>query len=414
MKQLMTVLGFEYRGYVKAKGFIAATIAFVILIGGVLSFPRFSGLFAGLGESNDTGTILLAGDFSNIEGGGERVAQELTKGFPDMGVDFLDRDESALEEYVDSGACKFAIYVNSDMNYTLYTKTAGLNDTRKYVVDSIMNELYRESRLKDMGLNVEETQNLLNESVKSELVATGKDQRQNFFYTYGLLFLLYFAVLMYGQFVAMGVATEKSSRAMELLITSAKPTNLMFGKIFGAGLAGLTQMCAILVGVFVFYNINAPYWENNVVVQSIFNMPLEMLLYTLLFFVLGFFMYAFLYGAAGSLVSKIEDVSSSIMPFMLIFMAQFFIAMFSMVGGAVDSLLMKIASFVPLTSAMTMFVRISMGVVSAVEIVISVLILIVSIIIVGYIAAKIYRIGVTLYGKRPSMKNVLKSLMFDK
>ena len=113
-----------------------------------------------------------------------------------------------------------------------------------------------------------------------------------------------------------------------------------------------------------------------------------------------------MYGAVGSTVSKLEDINSAVMPVTLIFIAAFFITMMALANGTVDSLLMKICSYVPFTSPMAMFTRLAMSTVSFYEIAVSIIILIVSVIGVGVISAKIYRVGVLLYGTKMKISTI--------
>ena len=239
---------------------------------------------------------------------------------------------------------------------------------------------------------------------------TGKDQAQNFFYTYIMIFALYMVILLYGQMVSTNVATEKSSRAMELLITSAKPTSMMFGKVLASCLAGLLQLIAVFGSAVIFYNINIDYWGNNAIVESVFNIPPALLVYMLIFFVLGFLIYAFLFGAIGSTATKLEDINTSTMPLMFLFIIAFMVVMYSMTSGEINNLLMKVCSFIPFTSPMAMFTRIAMSTVPWYEIVISIGILVGSVVGVGILSAKIYRVGVLLYGTTPKLGAILKAV----
>ena len=117
--------------------------------------------------------------------------------------------------------------------------------------------------MQKLGLSAEQSQQLLSAQAQGETITTGKDQMKSYFYTFILMFALYMTILMYGQFVAQSVVTEKSSKAMELLITSAKPSSLMFGKVVGTGLAGLVQLVLIVGSAFVFFNLNKSYWDSG-------------------------------------------------------------------------------------------------------------------------------------------------------
>lgn len=197
---------------------------------------------------------------------------------------------------------------------------------------------------------------------------------------------------------------------MELLITSAKPVSMMFGKVVASCLAGFIQLLAVFGSAILFYSINKNQWEGNIIVASIFDMPLELFVYMLIFFVLGFFIYAFMFGAIGSTASKVEDINTSVMPVTLLFVAGFILVIMSMSDGNVDSLLMRICSYVPFVSPMAMFTRIAMSTVPFYEILISIVVLIVSVVGIGVISAKIYRVGVLLYGTTPKIGSIIKAV----
>ena len=407
MKQFWNILKFEFGAYLKNKVFVGITLLLVVALGITLSFPRFTGMVSQKEETPVEKAVILLAD-NTVDSTITLSAFE--KGMPEKRVLLTDKGVDELKALVDSGEISGAIVVTSPTKYTYIVKNITMYDDVRYRIDEIMATKYRMVRMAQIGVTPDVTNEILFPTIEGEMIQIGKDQAQNFFYTYVLIFALYMAILLYGQFVATSVATEKSSRAMELLITSAKPTNLMFGKVIGSGLAGLLQLTAIFGSSFIFFNLNKDYWGENDVVNSIFNMPLSIFLYALLFFVLGYFIYAFLYGAVGSLASKVEDINTSVMPITFLFIIAFFVVMFSMSSGNVDSTVMIVASYIPFTSPMAMFVRIAMGDVAPIEIVISVAVLLVSTIGIGYLSAKIYKIGVLLYGKPPKLSSIIKSL----
>jgi ABC-2 type transport system permease protein len=201
---------------------------------------------------------------------------------------------------------------------------------------------------------------------------------------------------------------------MELLITSARPNSLLFGKVIGSGLAGLIQMIAIFGSAILFYNINAASWAGNEIIASIFNMPLNILGFALLFFVLGYFLYAFLFGAIGSLASRTEDVNTMVLPVMFGFIIAFMVVIMSIATGNIENPAMKFCSFLPFTSPMAMFGRIAMASPAWYEIIISVLLLIVTTALIGMLSARIYRIGVLMYGKPPKFGELLHVLKAER
>ena len=160
----------------------------------------------------------------------------------------------------------------------------------------------------------------------------------------------------------------------------------------------------------VFYNVNKSYWGDNGIIDSIFNIPPELFAYMLVFFLLGFLIYAFLYGAISSTVSKLEDINTAVTPITYVFIIAFIVVITAMTSGEVDTILMKICSYIPFTSPMAMFTRIAMSSVPWYEILLSIGILIGSVIGVGILSAKIYRVGVLLYGTTPKLGAIIKAV----
>lgn len=413
MKQFKTIFSFEFLGYIKNKMFIGLTLVVILVMGIVLFYPSLNG-----GKSVDMGNIgvkfaqniALKSDTDYDLG---RLSGYITQSIEGAKVTLSDKTDEELKNAVSEGEYDIAVIITSPLSYRYIVDTAGLTDMTTAVIDEALGYEYQTSIMIDAGLNEEQAQKILTATVESEAEIISTDQSQSFFYTYILMFLLYFAVLVYGQYVAQGVAVEKSSRTMEMLITHADPVSLMFGKILGAGAAGFTQLILILGAAVGFYSINKEYWQDNMIVNSIFDMPLKLVAFTVLFFSLGFLIYSFMYGALASLASRLEDVSTLTMPVTFVMIFAFMLTIFSMLSN-VDSPLMKVASFFPLTSPMAMFTRIAMGNVPWYQILISVAILIASTVLIGYLAAAIYRIGVLMYGKPPKFNELSRALKNNK
>lgn len=413
MKQFKTIFGFEYGSYAKNKVFVGLTAILIIIMAVVLFFPR---LKAGADISVPSFTDNKPKNIALCDNSGESselTVEYIKKGFQNANVMVVTDDLETLKYQVNEGTYDFAVVLEGPLKYKYVVENAGITDMTELTLNEILTQKYKYEKMMQMGLSAEDTAEIMSVSAESEAVITGKDQSQSFFYTYILLFLLYFAVILYGQFVAQSVAVEKSSRAMELLVTSAKPSSLMFGKVMGAGMAGLTQFVLLLGSAYVFYALNKDFWADNMIINSIFGMPVSMLLYTMLFFVLGFFLYSFMYGALASLASRLEDMNTLVLPVTFMMIISFMVTIFSMIGN-VDSVLIKVVSFIPFTSPMAMFTRIAMGSVSTVEIIISVVILIVTTVGIGYLAAAIYKIGVLMYGKPPKLNELFRALKNNK
>ncbi len=411
MKQFGIILKYELKNYFSSKIFVGVTLFLVAAIAAVMFFPRVSEMIKGDDKASSDASeelpvmLILSDDEENSA----LTVEAFSAAFAGYNVKKADGDIEAVKKLITDGKAECAFVTESLSSYTYYVNNLSMYDSNAMIANEVLLSINRMIVMMQLGLSQDEASAVLNTNIESKIEKLGKDQMQNFFYTYIMIFALYMVILLYGQMVATNVASEKSSRAMELLITSAKPLAMMFGKVIASCIAGLLQMIAIFGSALLFYNMNSSYWGDNQIVKSIFDMPVDLFLYMLLFFVLGFFIYAFMYGAVGSTVSRLEEINTSVMPITLLFIIAFMVVMFSMGSGEVDNTVMKICSYVPLTSSMAMFTRIAMSTVPTYEIIISIAILIVSTIAVGYISAKIYRVGVLLYGNKPNLVSVFKS-----
>lgn len=408
MKQFKTILNFELKSYFKNKVFVGITVALVLLIAAAMFFPNIMAFFKSDdgAEPEQRPVMLIA---SKSEAQAEAMREAFAAAFSDYDVRAAQSADEARQE-ISQGEAECAFVLTSPTSYTYYVENLGLYDEKTAVADEILKNAYRVGAMIESGIAPEQAGSILSEQVTHEIESLGKDQMQNYFYTYVMVFALYMVILLYGQMVATNVASEKSSRAMEVLITSAKPTAMMFGKVIASCLAGFIQLLCIFGTALVCFRINQAQWADNPIVCSIFNMPPELLGYMLVFFLLGFFIYAFLYGAVGSTASKLEDTNTSVMPITMLFIIAFLVVMFSMSSGNLDNIWMKLCSYIPLTSPIAMFARIAMSTVPPYEIVISIAILIGSVVGIGVLAAKIYRVGVLLYGTPPRLRSILKSI----
>lgn len=409
MKQFGTIFKFELKNYLKSKVFAGVTIFLVVLIAVLMFFPRITAAFGG-GDRETVAEHPVMYVITDTRENAEAVRQAFAAAFPDYDVQTTVEGLDWVQDQITSGQAKCAFVLDSLTSYTYYVNNLSMYDSNTMIADEVLQNVYRVSAMMGHGMTAESAQQILTVQIEHDTASLGKDQMQNFFYTYIMIFALYMVILLYGQMVATNVATEKSSRAMELLITSAKPTSMMFGKVIASCLAGLIQLVAVFGSAFLFFNINRAYWDDNGIITSIFDMPIDLLVYMLIFFVLGFFIYAFLYGAIGSTASKVEDINTSVMPLTMLFIIAFVVVMFSMGSGSVDNLAMKICSYVPFTSPMAMFTRIAMSTVPIYEVIISVAILIACVLGVGVLSAKIYRVGVLLYGTPPKIGAILKAI----
>ena len=415
MKQFGKILKFELKDYLRDKIFVGITIFLVVAIAVVMFIPNITSAFKSEDEgTTDVGSLPVMLVHAEDEDLAGLVKEYFTGAFAGYNVTVAEGTVEDIKNKITSGEAECAFVMNSASSYTYYVNNLSMYDTNTAIADTMLQEVYRVNAMVQNGLTPEQAGEIMAVQIESETTTLGKDQMQNFFYTYIMIFALYMVILLYGQMVATNVASEKSSRAMEVLITSAKPTSMMFGKVLASCIAGLVQLVAVFGSALIFYNINKDSWGDNMIVQSIFNIPVDLFVYMLVFFVLGFLIYAFMYGAIGSTASKLEDINTSVMPITFLFIIAFFVVMFSMTSGSVDTTLMKVCSYIPFTSPMAMFTRLCMSTVAWYEIAISIVILIGSTVGIGVLAAKIYRVGVLMYGNKPKIGNIVKTVFRNK
>ena len=410
MKQFGKILKFELKGYLRNKVFVGITIFLVVAIAIVMFIPNIIAAF----DSDDTGdvtpsdlpTMLIHAEDENLA---LLVKEYFKNTFVDYSVKISEGSIDELKNDIISGKAECAFVMNSASSYTYYVNNLSMYDSNTAIADTVLQEVYRINAMIYNGLTPEQAGEIMSVQIESGTETLGKDQMQNFFYTYIMIFALYMVILLYGQMVATNVATEKSSRAMELLVTSAKPTSMMFGKVLASCIAGFSQLVLIFGTAILLYNVNKDALDNPLI-ASIFDIPIELFIYLIVFFVLGFLIYAFMFGAIGSTASKLEDINTSVMPITFLFIIAFMVVMFSMSSGSIDNTAMLVCSYIPFTSPMAMFTRICMSTVAWYEIFISIVILIASTVGIGVLSAKIYRVGVLLYGMPPKFSTIIKTV----
>lgn len=409
MKQFFNVLSFELSNYFKNKGYLITTILISILLIIGLSLPSIfdmSKLIPQLSSSNSTEitedkdkTNYALMDINNVIED-KAILENL---FPNSNW-IIKNSKEEIEELINSNDAEAGFIVENLNKYSYLVENYGLNDNNQLLFENVLSTLNQIEYAKNNNLNFSELQSVINTSFESEVTILGKDSANNFFYVYIFVFAMYMMILLYGQLIAVSVTSEKSNRAIEVLVTSANSNSLIFGKVIGAALASFIQVAIILASGMLSYALNSKSW--NGILDGVFKIPSNILLTFIIFGSVGYLFYSFIFGALGALVSKTEDISSSIAPITMIFVIVFLISMFGLTNS--DSPIIKIASFIPFSSSMTMLIRVAMSNVSNLEIIISFIILLLSTILISLGAAKIYRLGTLMYGNPIKLKNALK------
>lgn len=403
MKQFWTVLRFELGNYFKSKAFIATTLVLMVMVVGAVTLPT---LFMGGGSSKadsdeDTKTTLAILDQG-------AVVEDITA-FEEMLGEYNwinCEDEAEIEKTVDEEKAEAGFIVTAPTSYVYVVKNQGMYDSYKESFEAAFSKLYRDTELVKQGIDPEQVESLFATDFESDTRILGKNSARNYAYTYVLLFVVCFLVIFYGQMIATSVTSEKSNRAIEILVTSVDSNSLIFGKVIAGAASGMAQAVLIIGSGVWAYRITRGAWNHKL--DFLFNIPINVWVVYIIFGLLGYLLYAFIYGMLGSLVSKTEDISKSSTPITIVYLIAFFVAVFGL--NMPDGILIKVASFIPFSSGNAMLIRVAMGTVSIAEIAISGVILVVSCVIAGLLAAKIFRFGTLMYGNPIKFSHALKKI----
>lgn len=413
MRKFCIVLKYELKEYFSSKGFLAVTVL-LALAALVLPFlPRLVDL------SGFTGVKIVGGD-----SGQERKDRDLFLYLDEAGIvrESVLRELFPEEEWqaaaqrqelidgVESKKAKAGFVITGETEYEYFVYNKSMSDTNSYRFDEVMRTLYRENYSKARGWSLEEIQGMYNVPITVSEQVLNKDTGENFWYCYLLVIIVFMLIVMYGQMIAVSVTNEKSNRAIEVLVTSTSSNSLLFGKVAAGALGGLFQAGTILGAALISYQINRKAWGGRL--DMFLHVPAEVLVTFAVFGLGGYLFYAFLYGAMGALVSKTEDVSKSAGGLLMVVMAVYFFSLFQLEN--VDGPVIRVLSFLPVSSYSTMFARIAMGTVSVWEVVLSFLILVLSILGAGALGAGIYRMGTLRYGNPIKLSTALGELRREK
>lgn len=404
MKNLKTIFNFEFMEMVKKRSILISTAIIAVLIFGATFIPRF----IPTGDSESPTVPVQVMDGTLFVSDDSEVLNKLKSIFGEFeGIKFS-TDTQSVEDHLNEDDIERVYVVLSDTSYEVYTNSQ-MSNTYQDIYESIYGSVIANERLEAMGVDVESVLEAQHVVFDSEVNFLGKDGFQGYFFALAMLFSLYILILIYGQSVATSVAREKDNRTMELLITSTKPKVLIIGKVLAVGLVGILQLFTMIMGLVLGYLINKSSFPDMIHYFLETSVQLDVLVVYLVFSILGYLLYLFIFAALGSLVSKVEDVASSVTPITFLFVAAYMIATFGM--NAPDSTLLKVSSYIPFVSLFTTPIRYMMTNVSVFELIGSLLTMVITTLLVMQLSIVIYRQGSLNYGNKMSLIKVIKSVI---
>ena len=415
MRNARILIGRDFFARVKGPSFIITTLLGILVIVG-LSFGPLVADWATERFDSSQLDLLLLDNTNEVAPTIMEIVNERQQGGQEISITELDSvtQSEAIAQMHDSAKTGLLVVnygENQEYSFTMHT-TNPADMNQNSTVQGIANAVMTRVHAQELGLSLEEVSRL-HRGANMQVTHVTRDSEhgrdvdaaehgQSMVLAYFLLFMIYMALIMYGNMVASGVAEEKSSRIMEVMVSTVKPFDLMIGKIIGIGSLGLLQFIIwIGTGLIMagFQNLGF----------SLGQVPITVLLWFGLFFFLGYIFYATLFAAGGAVVSRVEEVQQVVTIMMMGIIVGFFVSFISFANpnGAIATT----ASFIPFFSPMVMFARVTLGNPSLLQVILSVFILIVSIIISTWLAARVYRVGILMYGKRPNFKEVFRYIM---
>ena len=411
MKKFGVIFQYELMNYIKNKSYVITTVIIALVAGIIMFVPNFIDIGSVTGENKnnvsdensgaDSDSTILVYDKSGMV----TDISFIQNFYPDDAIKKAS-GESELVDKVKADEVSAGFVVNSLTDYDYYVYNQSMTDDNQGVFTQVMTVLNQIVYCQKNGIDYASLTQAFNPQIDCHENILGKDMGSNYWYCYGLVMIIFMIIIMYGSMVATSVTQEKSNRTMEVLVTTVDTNLLFFAKVLAGAVAALIQSAVMLGTVLISYKINQDKWGG--MLNMILDIPANVLVVFALFGIGGFLFYTFIYGAMGALVSKTEDINKSAGGVQMVIMIVYFITLASLTN--VDGIMIKVTSFLPVSSYSAMFARVAMGSVNTWEIVVSFIILVASIVVVGIIGAKIYRMGTLRYGNPIKLSNAFKSI----
>ena len=423
MGKMLVVFKREYLERVRSKWFVIATILGPVFLGVITVLPI--ALAAKTKSSEQLSNVIII-DATGTDLGA-RVSKSLAGTTPHAPPPKLrvvnaegvpNAEATATRQVMNHEAVGYMVL---DANTTAgkEMRYAGRNATALIDVGSIERQVRQSllgQRLEREGIDPNRVATLTNvrlDAKTEKITDKGKEGASgltSFFFGYGIALVLYMMIAIYGQSIMRGVLEEKTTRVAEVVVSSVKPDTLLAGKILGSGMVALTQVTAWLVMTLLMYQVRGPLL-GLFGVQGAAAAALKVPSVTplvgialILLFVLGFIFYAALFGAVGAMVSNQEDVQQAAMPVMLLLVSSIIFMQPILLNPS--STLAVTMSLLPFSAPLMMPLRMALVAVPWYEIVGSLLSVVVGCWIAIWLSARIYRVGLLMYGKKPSFREL--------
>lgn len=420
MKQILTVFQYTFKEGIRKKAFWVSTIIIMALILLLCFVPKIMSAFEKQDESgqevNGQTEVSVEKEgicyFIDETGIFEKNIEAFQVLHPELEFQVSKTSElSILKEDVAKNEKNSILYIEEQegVPFLHVVNTNFMKGINASNVAELSTKIWQSEFLTTQGVSAE---NIAAAQVPLGYAEEAAGKMKLTGYVLGLVmtFVMFFAVYYYGYGVAMSVASEKTSRVMETLIISARPSRILVGKCLAMGDVGLLQLGGLLAFGLACYGILMPDgFQINGIEISLSGFGVETILVLILYFILGYALYAVMNSVCGAAVSKIEDLNSVMMPVSVIAIVGFYLGYFTSVAGGGSNALSKLALYLPISSPFAVPFKILTGDITTPELFISMAILAVSIVIIAALSAQIYSASVMHYGNPLKWKEIWKN-----
>lgn len=412
-----TIYKFELKSILQKKGFIISTLVFAAIIFLLTFIPRIgsnsvlSGLTSNMADKiTDNGTKKETNFAVYIEDTSIDKASILSN--PILEGSLQTNSEEEIIELVKNDKVQKGLIINDIDNIVVYVKKLAMYERPAHEINEMIDAYKKDSLIKKYRIDQDEFNQALDSSeLNIEIKPLEQNEMALYPIAYASLFIMYMMILIYAQFTTMSVAREKNDRTMELLITSAKPSHLILGKVLASCTSAIIKMIVTILAAHLGMMLNRAYFPVGILkIMTQGFTPLSLLIF-LSFFVLGFIMYNMIFAAAGALVDRMEDVNSVIQPIVLLFVVLFLASMFSI--NIPNSKLTELLAIIPFSSPLVMFSSYVMRGTALGIVALSFLLLLITTVLLCILAGRIYRLGSLSYGNKIGLIKAIR-LIFSR
>ena len=428
MAKLWTIIKREYLERVRTRWFFMATVFGPVFFGALILVPAYmakktkpSTDFVNtiILDATSSGTGQKVADAINLRQSAGSVAPVVRVVAPGE----LAQAESTATHQVMAKQASGYVVIDDKTLKGQQVRYAGRSATQMEDMEklrSTVRETLLAERLEGAGVSADKIKSLLTVMpmrLKADRITDegrGGSGSVSIIFAGVVAFLLYMSIVLYGQNVLRGVLEEKTTRVAEVVVSSVPAETLLAGKVLGVGAVGLTQQIIWVSASVAMFKLRAPLMARLGVPTTPFQMPeisVGFAILLLLFFLLGFIFYASLYAAVGASVNTEQEAQQAMLPLLTMLVAT---AVF------INPILMNptgraavIMSIVPFSAPIIMPLRLAIGTVSWIEIAAALVALALSCIVAVWLAARIYRVGLLMYGKRPTMKEMARWVSYS-